>query len=72
MSNDVVDLRDFYAQRLGTVARRFISRAVRARWAIANLEVAVHQSAAPDRLEAGVFRAGRGAVAQFAQIGWNR
>jgi len=33
MSNDVVDLRDFYAQRLGTVARRFIGRAIRARWA---------------------------------------
>jgi SAM-dependent methyltransferase len=32
MSNDVVDLRDFYAQRLGTVARRFIGRAIRTRW----------------------------------------
>jgi SAM-dependent methyltransferase len=30
---DVVDLRDFYAQRLGTVARRFIGRGIRARWA---------------------------------------
>ncbi|MGH6671950.1 MAG: methyltransferase domain-containing protein [Xanthobacteraceae bacterium] len=30
---DVVDLRNFYAQRLGTVARRFISRGIRARWA---------------------------------------
>ena len=29
---DVVDLRNFYAQRLGTVARRFIARGVRARW----------------------------------------
>jgi len=29
---DVVDLRNFYAQRLGTVARRFISRGIRARW----------------------------------------
>ncbi len=29
---DVVDLRDFYAQRLGTVARRFIGRGIRARW----------------------------------------
>src|ERR1700689_3590813 len=29
---DVVDLRDFYAQRLGTVARRFIARGIRARW----------------------------------------
>src|SRR5690606_9172672 len=27
-----VDLRNFYAQRLGTVARRFISRSIRARW----------------------------------------
>jgi SAM-dependent methyltransferase len=32
MSLDVVDLRNFYAQRLGTVARRFIGRGVRARW----------------------------------------
>ena len=30
---DVVDLRNFYAQRLGTVARRFIGRGIRARWA---------------------------------------
>src|SRR5580693_4543066 len=29
---DVVDLRNFYAQRLGTVARRFVSRGIRARW----------------------------------------
>ena len=29
---DVVDLRNFYAQRLGTVARRFIGRGVRAHW----------------------------------------
>ncbi len=29
---DVVDLRDFYAQRLGVVARRFIGRGVRRRW----------------------------------------
>lgn len=33
MSNDVVDLRNFYSQGLGTVARRFIGRGVRARWA---------------------------------------
>jgi SAM-dependent methyltransferase len=32
MSMDVVDLRNFYAQRLGVVARRYISRGVRARW----------------------------------------
>ena len=32
MSLDVVDLRNFYAQRLGTVARRFVSRGIRARW----------------------------------------
>src|SRR5918992_613499 len=31
MSIDVIDLRNFYAQRLGVVARRFISRGVRAR-----------------------------------------
>ena len=29
---DVVDLRDFYSQRLGAVARRFIARGIRARW----------------------------------------
>ena len=29
---DVVDLRNFYAQRLGMVARRFISRGIRAHW----------------------------------------
>jgi SAM-dependent methyltransferase len=32
MTLDVVDLRNFYAQRLGTVARRFVSRGIRARW----------------------------------------
>src|ERR687895_493641 len=32
MSIDVVDLRNFYAQRLGVVARRFIGRGVRARF----------------------------------------
>jgi SAM-dependent methyltransferase len=30
---DVVDLRHFYSQRLGVVARRFVGRGVRARWA---------------------------------------
>jgi len=29
---DVIDLRNFYAQRLGIVARRVISRGIRARW----------------------------------------
>jgi SAM-dependent methyltransferase len=29
---DVVDLRDFYSQGLGVVARRFIGRSIRARW----------------------------------------
>jgi SAM-dependent methyltransferase len=29
---DVVDLRNFYAQPLGTVARRIVSRGIRARW----------------------------------------
>jgi SAM-dependent methyltransferase len=29
---DVVDLRHFYSQRLGVVARRFVGRGVRARW----------------------------------------
>src|SRR5919205_3998147 len=32
MSLDVVDLRNFYAQPLGTVARRFIGRGIRSRW----------------------------------------
>ncbi len=32
MANDVVDLRNFYAQRLGTVARRFVGRGIRAQW----------------------------------------
>src|SRR5262245_32949100 len=32
MSLDVVDLRNFYAQQLGTVARRFVGRSIRARW----------------------------------------
>ena len=33
MSYDVVDLRDFYTQHLGVVARRFVGRGIRARWA---------------------------------------
>ena len=32
MSLDVVDLRNFYAQPLGIVARRFIQRGIRSRW----------------------------------------
>ena len=32
MSLDVVDLRNFYSQRLGTVARHFVGRGVRRRW----------------------------------------
>src|SRR5437763_14593636 len=32
MSNDVVDLRNFYAQRLGVAARRFVGRGIRARF----------------------------------------
>lgn len=32
MSLDVVDLRNFYSQRLGTVARRFVGRGIRTRW----------------------------------------
>src|SRR3954447_24739603 len=32
MSMDVVDLRNFYAQRLGVVARRFIGRGIRGSW----------------------------------------
>lgn len=32
MSIDVVDLRNFYAQPLGMVARRFVARGIRGRW----------------------------------------
>src|SRR5438067_5202745 len=32
MTIDVIDLRDFYSQRLGSVARRLINRGIRARW----------------------------------------
>jgi SAM-dependent methyltransferase len=32
MSLDVVDLRNFYSQPLGVVARRFIGRGIRSRW----------------------------------------
>ncbi len=32
MSIDVVDLRSFYAQRLGNVARHFVGRGIRRRW----------------------------------------
>ena len=32
MSIDVVDLRNFYAQRLGAVARHFVGRGIRQRW----------------------------------------
>ena len=32
MSLDVVDLRNFYAQQLGAVARRFVGRGIRSRW----------------------------------------
>jgi hypothetical protein len=32
MSIDVVDLRNFYGQRLGVVARRFIGRGIRNLW----------------------------------------
>jgi SAM-dependent methyltransferase len=32
MSIDVVDLRNFYAHRLGTVARHFVGRGIRQRW----------------------------------------
>jgi SAM-dependent methyltransferase len=32
MSIDVVDLRNFYAHRLGTVARHYVGRGIRGRW----------------------------------------
>ena len=33
MSLDVIDLRNFYAQRLGDVSRRLVGRGIRARFA---------------------------------------
>ena len=33
MSIDVVDLRAFYSQRLGAVARHFVGRSIRKHWA---------------------------------------
>jgi SAM-dependent methyltransferase len=36
MSIDVVDLRDFYAHRLGSVARHFVGRGIRRRWSDAH------------------------------------
>src|SRR6516164_3891940 len=35
MSIDVIDLRDFYSQRLGIVARQLINRGIRERWSSA-------------------------------------
>ena len=32
MTIDVIDLRDFYSQRLGIVARQLINRGIRPRW----------------------------------------
>ena len=32
MTIDVIDLRDFYSQRLGIVERRLINRGIHARW----------------------------------------
>src|SRR2546423_6930854 len=32
MTIDVIDLRDFYSQRLGIVARRLLTRGIHARW----------------------------------------
>ena len=32
MGIDVIDLRDFYSQRLGIVARQLINRGIRERW----------------------------------------
>ena len=36
MTIDVIDLRDFYSQRLGIVARQLINRGIRARWPFAS------------------------------------
>ena len=51
---DVVDLRNFYAQRLGTVARRFIGRGIRARWPDTRLQRVVGIGYATPYL--GLFR----------------
>jgi SAM-dependent methyltransferase len=54
MSIDVVDLRDFYSHRLGTVARHFIGRGIRRRWSdTAGLRVVGLGYAAP---YLGLFR----------------
>lgn len=54
MSYDVIDLRHFYAQPLGVVARRFISRGVRARWPDVHGQSVLGLGYAPPYL--GLFR----------------
>ena len=54
MTIDVVDLRDFYGQRLGTVARRFVGRAIRAMWPDARGQRMLGIGYAPPYL--GLFR----------------
>ena len=44
MTIDVIDLRDFYSQRLGNVARRLISRGIQARWPDAQGQRVLHAS----------------------------
>ena len=47
MTIDVIDLRDFYSQRLGVVARRLINRGIRARWDAGYAQTARTLEAAP-------------------------
>src|ERR1700674_3548637 len=54
MFSDVVDLRNFYSQPLGIVARRLLSRAIRARWPNTRAQALVGLGYATPYL--GVFR----------------
>jgi SAM-dependent methyltransferase len=54
MSIDVVDLRNFYSQQLGVVARRFIGRGIRKRWANTSGQRVLGIGYAPPYL--GLFR----------------
>ena len=55
MSLDVVDLRNFYGQRLGMVARRFVGRGIRARCGATRAACACSASAMPTPY-LGLFR----------------
>src|ERR1043166_10121739 len=54
MSIDVIDLRNFYSQRLGVVARRFVGRGIRNLWSDAAGQRVLGIGYAPPYL--GLFR----------------